>query len=143
MRYLSIIILLLNVMNAFGQARSFSDIPTEILIQFDKMGCEKSSILNSYEVAYFNVFFKDSSKKIDFSGKKVGFIYHGARSNKVEYFDLEKDRYSRKYTPNNCKLYIFDETQKKESGGYDAAIVYWNKIDLPIGKVIKILRKPG
>ena len=28
----------------------------------------------------------------DFTGKKVGFIYSGARSNKKEYFDLEKDK---------------------------------------------------
>lgn len=140
MKYLAIIVMLFSGMNLFGQVRNFNDIPKDILNQLDKMGVDGSSLLNSYESAYFNVVFKDSLKGFDFTGKKVGFIYSGARSNKKEYFDLEKDRFNRNNTPNRGTLYIFDETQKKESGGYDAAIVYWSKRLIPIQDVVKRLK---
>ena len=60
--------------SVFGQVYSFKNIPTEILDNLDKMGVDKSTLLNSYESAYFNVIFKDSKKDFDFTGKKVGFI---------------------------------------------------------------------
>lgn len=140
MKYLAIIMMLFSSMNLFGQVRNFNDIPKDILEQLDKMGVDGSSLLNSYEGAYFNVVFKESLNGFDFTGKKVGFIYSGARSNKKEYFDLEKDRFKRNNTPNRGTLYIFDETQKKESGGYDAAIVYWSKRLIPIQDVVKRLK---
>ena len=140
MKYLAIIVMLFSGINLFGQVRNFNDIPKDILNQLDKMGVDGSSLLNSYEGAYFNVVFKVSLNGFDFTGKKVGFIYSGARSNKKEYFDLEKDRFKRNNTPNRGTLYIFDETQKKESGGYDAAIVYWSKRLIPIQDVVKRLK---
>jgi hypothetical protein len=45
-----------------------------------------------------------------------------------------------KHPCDNGTLYIFDETQKKESGGYDAAIVYWSKCLIPIQDVVKRLK---
>ena len=36
-------------MNIFGQVYSFKNIPTEILDNLDKMGVDKSTLLNSYE----------------------------------------------------------------------------------------------
>jgi len=45
------------------------------------------------------------------------------------------------YLHNGENLYIFNATQKEESGGYDAAIVYWSKFILPVEKVIKRLKK--
>ncbi len=38
-------------------------------------------------------------------------------------------------------LYIFNKEQKKKSGGYDAAIVYWNKFVIPTEKVVERLAK--
>lgn len=38
-------------------------------------------------------------------------------------------------------LYVFNEEQKKKSGGYDAAIVYWCKFVLPVDKVVERLKK--
>ncbi len=104
------------------------------------MGVDGLPMLNSHESAYFNVVFKENLNGFDFTGKKVGFIYSGARSNKKEYFGLEKDRFKRNDTLNRGTLYIFDETQKKESGGYDAAIVYWSKRLMPIQDVVKRLK---
>jgi hypothetical protein len=37
-------------------------------------------------------------------------------------------------------LYIFDAAQKAESGGYDAAITYWNKFVIPTEEVVKRLK---
>jgi hypothetical protein len=140
MKYLTIIVMLFFGINLFGQVRNFNDIPKDILVHLDSMGIDDSPFLNCYESSYLNVVFKDSLKKFDFTGKKVGFLDRGAKSNKKEFFGLERDRFNRNNSPNRGTLYIFDETQKKESGGYDAAIVYWSKFLLPIEEVVKRLK---
>ena len=139
MKTLSFITMLLFSINVFGQVRNFNEISTDILSRLNKMGLDSSSLLNDAESAYFNELFKDSLNVFNFVGKKVGFILSGTRSNKSEYFKEEKDRFNRNYTPNKGTLYIFDKKQKEESGGYDAAIVYWCKFIMPTDKVIKIL----
>jgi hypothetical protein len=141
MKHLVITIMLLSTMGSFGQIRNFNDIPNDILEQLGKMGVDASSLLNNYEAAYLNVIFKDSLKGFDLTGKKVGFIYSGAKSDKQEYFNQVKDRYHSNSTPvGGSGLYIFDAAQKAESGGYDAAIVYWSKFVIPIDKVVKKLK---
>jgi hypothetical protein len=134
-KYLVITIMLLFSISIFGQQyKSFKDIPGEILDKLDKMGVDKSTLLNSYESEFFNVFFKDEKKDFDFTGKKVGFIASstGKMKNKVNYFKKQKSQYN-KYKRANLNyydlvnapyLYIFDEKEKEESGGYDAAILY-------------------
>ena len=151
-KYLAITIMLFFSMSIFGQVNSFKNIPTEILGNLDKTGVDKSALLNSYESAYFNVIFKDSKKDFDFTGKKVGFIAsaYGKSKNKKNYFKKEKSQYKKykrtnlNYTPIVTTLYIFDETQKEESGGYDAAILYCRNLKfnivLPEAKVIKKLK---
>ena len=140
MKYLSVLIMLFSSINLLGQARSFNNIPKNILNQLDKMGVDDSLLLNAYESTYFNHIFEKPRKEFDFTEKKIGFIYGGAKSNKKEYFDLEKDRFNRNNTPNGGTLYIFDEDQKEKSGGYDAAIVYWSKILVPSKEVVKRLK---
>ena len=151
-KYLAITIILVFSISVFGQVYSFKNIPTEILDNLDKMGVDKSTLLNSYESEYFNVIFKDSKKDFDFTGKKVGFIAsaYGNTKNKEDYFKKEKSQYKKykrtnlNYTPIVTTLYIFDETQKEESGGYDAAILYCRNLKLhtlqPETKVIKTLK---
>ena len=88
-KFFVITIMLFFCINIFGQQyKSFKNIPTEILDQLDKMGVDKSTLLNSYESEYFNVFFKDEKKDFDFTGKKVGFIVSstGKMKNKANYF---------------------------------------------------------
>ena len=53
----------------------------------------------------------------------------------------EKHSTDASYPCDNGTLYIFNATQKAESGGYDAAIVYWSKFSLPIEDVVKRLKK--
>jgi hypothetical protein len=144
MKYLLIgLIYLLFNMSLFGQVRSFEDIPKEILEHLDDMGINGFPLLNSYESEYFNFIFMDSLNIFDFYGKSVGFITGSSGktlSNKKQYFDLEKDRFNHKYTPNGGVLYIFDENQRTESEGYDAVIVYWCKFLIPIKDLPKKLK---
>lgn len=141
MKHLAIIIMLLSAMSSLGQIRDFKDIPKDILEKLDKTGVDASPLLNSYEAAYLNVIFKDSLKGFDFTGKKVGFIHRGVKSDKQEYFSDVKGRYHSNSTPvGGSGLYIFDAAQKVESGGYDAAIVYWSKLFIPTNKVVKKLK---
>ncbi|MBR5373115.1 MAG: hypothetical protein IK131_00405 [Paludibacteraceae bacterium] len=135
MRNFIFVVMVLLSANLYAQILNFSDIPNENISQLDKMGVDDSPFLNEYESAYLGIIYKDSTKIVrkgslngfNFSGKKIGFIYGGARSNKKEYFDMEKGRFKHGETPNSGTLYIFDEAQKEESGGYDAVIVYWSK----------------
>ena len=98
------------------------------------------------------LFSKTVKKDFDFTGKKVGFIAsaYGKSKNKKNYFKKEKSQYKKykrtnlNYTPIVTTLYIFDETQKEESGGYDAAILYCRNLKfhivLPEAKVIKKIK---
>jgi len=142
MKYLAIIMMLFSGMNLFGQVRNFNDIPKDILEQLDKMGVDASPLLNSHESAFLNVIFKDSLKGFDFSNKEVGFIKISGENGKIHYFDMQKKNFVDENHPcDNGTLYIFDATQKGESGGYDAAIVYWSKFLMPVEKVVKRLKE--
>ena len=124
--------------NLFGQIRANNDVPEEILGHLDKMG-DSSPMLNSYESGFLNAVFKDSLNVFDFTNKVVGFLQGG---DKKRYFDMQRKHLADKNSPlDNGTLYIFDETQKKESGGYDAAILFWSKSFLPKDKLVKKLRK--
>jgi hypothetical protein len=140
MKHLIITIMLLSCVNSFGQVRDFNDIPKEILEQLDKMGVDNSLLLNSCESAYLNVIFKDSLKGFDFTNKKIGFIKAGSKRDKADYFNGERERFYRNTTTTNGNLYILDTTQKAESGGYDAVIVYWSKRLIPINDLVKRLK---
>ena len=71
--------------NLFACILNFNEIPNENISQLDKMGLEDSPLLNEFESDYFNVVYKDSLNEFDFSGKKIGFIHRGAKSNKKEF----------------------------------------------------------
>ena len=139
--YLLTVFMLLFCTNLFGQVQSFNDIPVEMLNRLNKMGIDNSSLLNEFESAYLNYIFKKEKGEIDFTGKRVAFIYSGANSCKKEYFDKERKRLRHHQTPNRGMLYILNETQKSESGGYDMVVLYWSKIAVPIDKVVKICKK--
>lgn len=108
------------------------------------MGVDDLPLLNCYESAYFNAIFEKSRKDFDFVGKKVGFITGSngkTKSSKASYFEWEKDRFKHHYSTNNGTLFIFDATQKEESGGYDAVIVHWSKMLVPAKDMVKILQE--
>lgn len=125
------------------QLRKFDDFPKDILENMDKMGIDSCSLLNTYESDYLNVKFQNSRKDFYFTKKKIGFVTWrdgNIVSNKRRYFNGEKDSLNRGYNPNYGTLYIFDDNQKEESGGYDAAIVYNSGILVSIKDVVKILK---
>lgn len=127
-------------MNFFGQIRNFNELPEDILLQMDEMGADSTSLLDNCESTYFNLIFKDQLNGFDFTNKKIGFINRGSKRSKKEFFAEERERFYANSTTINSTLYLFNATQKKESGGYDAAIVYWSKFLLPIDKVVEILK---
>ena len=133
--------MLLTYMSLSGQVRNFNDIPKDILVQLDKMGADSSPLLDSSESAYFNVIFKDNLNGFDFTNKRIGFLSAGSMRNKKEYFVEERKRFYDNSTTINSTLFVFNASQKKESGGYDAAIVYWSKFSVPIDKVVTKLKK--
>lgn len=141
MRYLIIGVIFFIGMNLSGQIRNFSDIPEGVLNQMDRMGVDSTPLLDSCESAYFNVIFKNSLNGFDFTNKKIGFLLAGSKRSKKEYFDEERNRFHNNSTTINSTLYIFNSTQKEDSGGYDAAIVYWSKYLLPVDKIVKKLKK--
>lgn len=121
------------------QCENFKEIPVEILGNFSKIGVDTSSILNKYESDYLNFIFK--SKDFDFTNKKIGFITEGNKKNKKEYFKEEIERFHNNYTPISSGLYLFNASQKAESGGYDAVIVYWSKVIKTKESLINILKR--
>jgi hypothetical protein len=130
-------------MKVFGQTISrqvnnFAEISTELLSYIEKMGVDSSSILNEYEGKYLNFIFKIDVQDFNLVGKKVAFKW-----SKMDFFKDERERFYRDFAAGGvggATLYIFNVTQKEESGGYDAAIVYWSKFVIPIEKVIKRLK---
>lgn len=145
-RFILFTFILLVVNNLSGQNsnceqdRESSSAPTSLTEQLDKMGIDDSPILNEYESDYLNFFYPDSISRFDFAGKKIGFMCNRLISNKQDYF---KD--VRLQLNNNAKvmsfLVLFDDSQKIESGGYDAFIVYWSKFDLSSADLLKIIKK--
>jgi hypothetical protein len=131
------------------QIRAFGEIPENLLDQLKGMGMDDSPLLNDCESAYFNmVFFRNSTKDFDFAGKKVGFILGRGKTDKRRYFDLEKFRLAHpppseppsNHTGNHSALHILDKNQKEETGGYDAVIVYWDKMGISKKDIIKKLK---
>jgi hypothetical protein len=115
----------------------FKDIPDELLSKLGEMGKDTSSALNDYESKYLDFIFKLDTDSFSLAGKKVGFL-----GSKKAFFKDERERFLRgEDGVGGCGLYIFNATQKEESGGYDAAIMYWSKFILPIEKVIERLKK--
>ena len=110
-----------------------SDVPQELLNNLHKMGVDNSPILNVQEGQFLNFVFQTNSIEIDLVGKKVAFL-----GSKKEYFEVtRKDS----IIVGGSNLYIFNDVQKIESGGYDAAITYWKKFVIPSQEIVKIINE--
>jgi hypothetical protein len=112
--------------------------------QIDKTETDDNLLLNKAEGSYLNKIFETTRKDFVFTNKKVGFLTGSSGktiSSKEHYFDMHKKHSTNANSPcDNGTLYIFNTSQKAESGGYDAAIVYWSKFLLPIEDVVKRLK---
>lgn len=98
-------------------------------------------LLSETESAYLNRIFETTRKDFDFTDKKVGFIKISGERGKTYYFNMQ-DKHSTDagYPCDNGTLYIFNAAQKEESGGYDAAIVYWSKRAYSTDQIVKRLK---
>jgi hypothetical protein len=128
----------------YFRRNKFEDIPQNILSNIYKMGIDTCLLLTELEGQYFNALYQVAEKEFNMSGKKVGFLTGNVgknKSNKKIYFEWERSRLELNHLPLFGKLYIFNAAQKKESGGYDAAIVFYTKKLLSIKEVVKRLKE--
>ena len=126
------------------QQRSFKNIPDCVLNNINKMGIDDNPLLTELEGEYFNALYQVPDKEFNLSGKKVAFFTGSlgkTKSDKKMYFAGEKSNFRLNNSPNVGTLYIFNAEQKEQSGGYDAAIIYWSKRLVPINEVVKRLKK--
>lgn len=117
-------------------------ISKETLDHMDKTGLDNSPFLNRYESAFLNELLPDSLKCFDFTNKKVGFITACVGCSKKDYFEMHRKHFADdKYALDSGMLYILDDRQKKESGGFDALILTWYKFILSEKEILKLLTK--
>ena len=91
------------------RVRNFSEIPTDLLENLDRMGIDSSSIFNEYEGRYLNFIFKIDTNNFNLVGKKVGFI-----RSKADYFKETRERFYRNSTQLLEEVaYIFSMPLKK------------------------------
>lgn len=109
----------------------FAQISTSILNK-------SNGYLNEKEAEFLNTSFDNTRKDFDFRNKKIGFITGNlgkTKTNKDDYFK------STKSLENKGNLLIFTEQEKTESGGFDAVILYWNKVLQKRKRLIRILKE--
>ena len=122
----------------------FENISCEILNNINEMGIDDKLLLTELEGKYFNALYQIDKQEYSLCGKKMAFFTGSlgkTKSDKKMYFTGEKSSFRLNNSPNLGTLYIFNTEQKEQSGGYDAAIVYWSKRLVPINEVIKRLRE--
>lgn len=142
----AIILFLLFAGNAYGQ---YSGIPidkidTAIFTYFENCGKDNEPALNNAESSYLNAVFADLKRPYDFSHKKIAFVTGSSGktiSSKQAYFNSEKERVGKHDSLNGGQLLVFNETEQKQSGGYDAVIVFWSKVPPTKKGLIKLLNK--
>lgn len=131
----------------YRMSNKYKNIPQDILNNIDKMGMDDSLFLTELEGKYCNAIAGISEKDFNFSKSKVAFFdgkIGSIRINKKIYFTMERD-YLRGGVDSTSRyfgtLYIFNTAQKRESGGYAAAIVGLSKKLLSTKEVIKQLKE--
>lgn len=108
------------------------------------VGNDNSSDLTDEDVAFFNQIYHD--RDFDFKNKKIAFInphLNGQESirTKKEFIEKIKKHLENDFLyPASEDLAILTETEKKETGGYDAMIIYQNKKSWK-GDFFKILKE--
>lgn len=118
------------VAQIYHMTNKYRDIPQALLNNIDKIGIDESPLLSSQEAEYIRSLL---SEEIDMSGKKLAFLTGNTgsiRGYKKDFFDIIR----KSLKGGDCSrlryfgtLYVFTLSQKKELGGYDAAVVYGSK----------------
>lgn len=118
----------------------FCDIPDNLIYNIDNMGVDDLSPISTSEAAYLNCIFDIDVKDYDLNGKNIYF-----QGGKKRFFDKEKSAFKRNRThlPGHVVIYFFNDLQKEQCQGYDAAIINYSscKNKIPSNKqVLKIIR---
>lgn len=116
-----------------------STVFSQILV-LDMSKIDNNSTLNKYESDFLNHYLKDERKQFEFTDKRIIFVT-GSTGNeirsKIDYFN-EIDNWNKKYNRKIAtSLYIFNDEENEESGGYDAILTYWVKTVPNKQKIIK------
>lgn len=114
----------------------------------DLLGVDSNSVLNTNDVIFFNRIFQYRRDSFDFTGKKIAFINTNEADErqiikaKSVYIDKIKKHLENDFLYPTDFLYILNDTEKQESGGYDAIILYRCKM-FNSKKLIAILKQNG
>lgn len=101
-----------------------------LIEKIDSLGIDNNYILSKFESEYFNAKFQKTRENFDFTNKKIAFFNSSSGStmkSKIDYFSIEKARYSQNISSNQANLIIFSKKERTETRGYDAVIYYWTK----------------
>ena len=113
-------------------------------IIIDSCGLDNEIKLNKYESSYFHKTLNEVPKDFSFFNKIVGFAYGNSGKiiiSKRDYFDRWGKSYFEKGNKVINTLIILNENEKAKSGGYDAIIVSWSKINIDDKRRQKIIKK--
>ncbi|MBR3529469.1 MAG: hypothetical protein IKN84_07390 [Bacteroidales bacterium] len=110
------------------QQISDSDMPNDLMMLLPCLGKDSSDTLNSNEGRFLNHIYGIDTTRFNLIGKKVAFL--PSYYDKISYFRnaLIRHQQGSNYCIGTCALFILNDKQKKECGGYDVVITFWRKI---------------
>ena len=96
------------------------------------------SVLTDTQSLWLNIFFDSIRGDFDFTDKKVAFLagYH-----RIPLSEYLSNKSITQYPNARGHLYILTDSEKEETGGYDAAISTYTKWSVPHEKVVKLVKK--
>lgn len=114
----------------------------------DFVGKDSNAELSLQDAIFFNRIFQWERKSFDFTGKKIAYIQttESDERNKIKtkrtYIDRIKNHLEEDFLFPYDNLYLLNETEKAESGGYDAVIMY-QCLKCGVKDALYILKKNG
>lgn len=120
----------------FHYRTSYQLIPSLLLAQLDSVQCDDGDILTPYESEFLKASFFTRRMPLNLLGARVAFLGRSIHSKK-DYFEAEREWHHSHTRPIVKTLYIFNDEQKKQSGGYDAAICCWERLVFPSEDIIE------
>lgn len=90
------------------------------------VGNDTSSVLSQQDASFLNQLFNRSRELFDFNGKRIAVIRTQTKSiiSKSEFIDKVKKHLDSDFLYPYDFLYILNDKERKDSGGYDAIIIY-------------------
>lgn len=96
------------------------NLPFKTLESFEQLGTDKSALLNASEVRFIDSLIRLSPQVPELNNKRIAFV-----GDKKGFFrDVKRRIASRKPLKQYAVLYVFSDSQKQRSAGFDAAIAF-------------------